>query len=234
MRLALSGGMDELRPAVVGVVGASGGVGASTFAAVLAAVAGRGGRSTLLDLDVAAGGIDVLLGAEEVDGPRWSGLRLGGGRLEPDELARALPRWGAVSFVAADVLPTPAVLSQTVAVANELGPVVLDVPRWSQKSMLTDCDLVIVVAGSRVHQVTAARALAVELPRRPALVAVRAGGTSPTLAGELIGLPFIGTLPARLRRIRADLPLTVEAASRGLVATVLGIVDVLEGGLIRG
>jgi hypothetical protein len=227
--------MDELRPSVVGVVGASGGVGASTFAAVLAAVAGRGGRSTLLDLDVAAGGIDVLLGAEEVDGPRWSGLRLGGGRLEPDELARALPRWGAVSFVAADVLPTPAVLSQTVAVANELGPVVLDVPRWSPTSMLGDCDLVIVVAGSRVHQVTAARALAVELSRRRALVAVRAGGaTSPTLAGELIGLPFIGTLPSRLRRIRADLPLTLAAASRGLVATVLGIVDALEGGLIRG
>jgi len=69
---------------VLGVVGGSGGVGASTFAAVLAAVTGR---AMLVDLDVVGGGIDVLLGIEDVAGARWSGLRVGGGRLDPALLA---------------------------------------------------------------------------------------------------------------------------------------------------
>ena len=67
-----------------GVVGGSGGVGASTFAAVLAAVTAR---AMLVDIDVVGGGIDVLLGIEDVPGARWSGLRVGGGRLDPGSLA---------------------------------------------------------------------------------------------------------------------------------------------------
>ena len=43
---------------VIGVVGGSGGVGASTFAAVLAAAAGSA-QSVLVDLDVCGGGVDV-------------------------------------------------------------------------------------------------------------------------------------------------------------------------------
>src|SRR5690349_916184 len=62
---------------VLGVVGGSGGVGASSFAAVLAATAGR---SLLVDLDVAGGGLDVVLGIEAEAGARWSGLHLAGGR----------------------------------------------------------------------------------------------------------------------------------------------------------
>ena len=63
---------------VLAVVGGSGGVGASTFAAALATAAAP---ATLIDLDPVSGGIDVLLGIEDVPGARWSGLRLEGGRL---------------------------------------------------------------------------------------------------------------------------------------------------------
>ena len=68
---------------VIGVVGGCGGAGASTFACVLAATAATGWPAVLVDLDPVAGGIDVLLGIEAVPGARWSGLRLGGGRLDP-------------------------------------------------------------------------------------------------------------------------------------------------------
>src|SRR3954447_15033081 len=47
--IGFAGGMGL----VVGVVGGSGGVGASTFAAVLAAVAAADGDSVLVDVDVA-------------------------------------------------------------------------------------------------------------------------------------------------------------------------------------
>src|SRR5262249_43474442 len=52
------GHMDAMWP-VIGVVGGRGGAGASTFAAVLAAMAGLGGRAILVDLDPIAGGLDV-------------------------------------------------------------------------------------------------------------------------------------------------------------------------------
>src|SRR3954468_4077584 len=85
---------------VIGVVGGSGGVGASSFAAVLAVVAGD---SVLVDLDVAGGGVDVLLGIERMAGARWSGLQLAGGRLAPTALISGLPHWGRCAVLAADV-----------------------------------------------------------------------------------------------------------------------------------
>ena len=54
---------------VICVVGGSGGVGASTLAAALAFVAARqAARSVLVDTDRLGGGLDLLIGAERVDG----------------------------------------------------------------------------------------------------------------------------------------------------------------------
>src|SRR5579875_2141374 len=87
---------------VVAVLGGSGGVGASTFAAALATAAGR---AVLVDCDPLGGGIDVLLGVEAVPGARWSGLRVNGGRLDPHALDEGLPRWRDVRVLAADAPP---------------------------------------------------------------------------------------------------------------------------------
>ncbi len=68
----LAGGEGAGLCPVVSVVGASGGVGASTLAAGLAYRATRSGTSTVLvDADPLGGGIDLLLGAERVGGWRW-------------------------------------------------------------------------------------------------------------------------------------------------------------------
>src|SRR5579862_4108186 len=107
---------------VIGVVGGRGGVGASLFTAVLSAVGarrGHSGRSVLVDLEAVAGGIDVLLGVEGVPGPRWSGLRLAGGYLQPSLLAGGLPRWGPVSVLAADLLPSAENVEQLLPAAAE-------------------------------------------------------------------------------------------------------------------
>src|SRR4051812_19306479 len=98
-RSRLAGDMATGTAQVLGVVGGSGGVGASAFAAVLAAVAGE---SLLVDVDAAGGGVDVLLGIEAVDGARWSDLHLAGGRLDASVLLAGLPRWGPCAVLAAD------------------------------------------------------------------------------------------------------------------------------------
>ena len=92
----LSGAIADLirRPAGAGpmicVVGASGGVGASTIAAALAFVAARQGeRSALIDTDCRGGGLDLLVGAERFDGWRWPQLARARGHL--GEVSSQLP-----------------------------------------------------------------------------------------------------------------------------------------------
>ena len=84
----LSGAIADLRrrPSGLGrlicVTGGSGGVGTSTLAAGLAFVAARSGpRSVLVDLDPGGGGLDLLVGAERLDGWRWPRLVAARGHL---------------------------------------------------------------------------------------------------------------------------------------------------------
>lgn len=78
---------------VLAVLGGRGGAGASVFAtAVAVAVAESGRHAMLVDCDALGGGLDLALGAEQLDGLRWSGLTLGGGgRVPATALHAALP-----------------------------------------------------------------------------------------------------------------------------------------------
>ena len=77
---------------VLAVLGGRGGAGASVFAtAVAVAVAESGRHAMLVDCDALGGGLDLALGAERIDGLRWSGLSLGSGRVPAAALHAALP-----------------------------------------------------------------------------------------------------------------------------------------------
>jgi secretion/DNA translocation related CpaE-like protein len=82
---------------VLAVMAGRGGAGASSLAAALALTATRRGlRSTLVDLDPAGGGLDLLFGLESAPGPRWSDLAgWRDGRLCGRSLRLALPTYGA-------------------------------------------------------------------------------------------------------------------------------------------
>ncbi len=85
---------------LVAVIGAGAGAGASTFAATLAlAAASRSLRVLLVDADPLGGGLDVILGIEEVVGIRWPDLVETRGRLGAQSLADALPRIGGVAVL---------------------------------------------------------------------------------------------------------------------------------------
>lgn len=182
----------------MGVLGGSGGVGASTFAAALAA----GARpSTLIDLDAVGGGVDVLLGIEGVAGARWSALRLDGGRLDPALLADGLPRWGEVAVLAADCeSPTPSAAQEVVDAAAHLGPVVVDLPRAPsplRDAVLEQCELCVVVTAGDIRGVAAARAVLRTLPAGVVVGAVvRRGALSADDLTGLLGVAVLGVLPA--------------------------------------
>jgi secretion/DNA translocation related CpaE-like protein len=204
---------------VVGVVGGSGGVGASTFAAVLAAL---GAPAVLVDLDVTGGGIDVTLGIESAPGARWSGLRVSGGRLDPAELSGRVPRWGGVCVLAADCAELdPDAVRQVLGAAKGAGQVVVDLPRGScaeRAAALLHCDLVVVLSRGDVAGLVAAHAVATALPELPRGVVVRRGEVPAADAARLVGLPLVGELPARagprleLRQGRLPRALTRVAA----------------------
>lgn len=84
---------------LVAVLSGRGGAGGSTLAAALALAGTRRGlRCTLVDLDPAGGGIDLLFGLETEPGPRWSELaRWRDGRLCGRSLREALPTYAARS-----------------------------------------------------------------------------------------------------------------------------------------
>jgi secretion/DNA translocation related CpaE-like protein len=195
---------------VIGVLSGCGGAGASVLAAVVAGVAASSGAPALLiDCDHLGGGIDVLLGCEQVPGPRWRQVRLRGGTLDPAVLLDGLPRWQDVSFLAADSaeeLDSNAI-AQVIDTAAAAGQVVLDLPRWPspvRAAALARCELVVLVTVAEVRAVTAAALVAAGLDSSRTVLAVR--GTSRSLPrpriGQLLGLEVLGEIgydPASLR-----------------------------------
>lgn len=177
---------------VIGVVGGCGGVGASTFAAVLAWVS----RAILIDLDGVGGGIDVLLGIEAVPGARWSGLRLDGGVLDPALLRDGLPRWGPVPVLAADVAVNPHA-REVVSAASRAGPVVVDLPRVP--SVIRDdaaalCSLIVAVVGRDVRSLVAAQSMLTSLPAVPVGLVLTGGVVPVAQVGRYVSGPVLGVL----------------------------------------
>jgi secretion/DNA translocation related CpaE-like protein len=119
----------------VAVLGGRGGAGASTLACALAVTAAREGhRTMLIDGDPLGGGLDVLLGGEGASGLRWPELAGSRGRVNGNELEKALPRLHrltALSWDRSDTTTIPAEAMRTVLAAARRrgGLVVLDLPR---------------------------------------------------------------------------------------------------------
>jgi hypothetical protein len=216
---------------VIGVVGGCGGIGASRFAAVLAALAASiAGRALLADLDPCGGGVDVLVGAEAAPGPRWSQLRLAGGVLDPEVLLRGLPTWGATSLLACDLpaLPGPEAVAQVLDAARSLVPVIIDLSRWpspAREAALARCAVVALIVSTDIGGVTAARAVRAGLGERPVAIVGRGSRARVAQAATLIGAPLAARLPGRPGRAGAvldprGLPRPMRRVAHGLLSAV--------------
>jgi secretion/DNA translocation related CpaE-like protein len=195
------------RAFVLGVVGARGGAGTSSFAAALADRAAGRTATALVDLDHAGGGIDVLLGVEREAGARWPDVAGARGARGEDVLA-LLPRWRGCAVLSADrTSPAPpdgAVAADVVAaLASCVGVVVLDLDRAAvvgREPVVRACDAVVVVVPLELRAVAGALALRpalLELVGRAGLVArwPAPGGLGAAELEDAIALPLVARLP---------------------------------------
>ena len=192
---------DSGRPAgvVVGVVGGSGGVGASVLTVALATVAvASGADAVAVDLDPRGAGLELISGGEGAQGPDWETLSTGRGRLNAAALRESLRPptaadgpavlgWGPTS---SRRLPDPAVVSEAMGAARRGHDwVVLDAPTAEGWQV---CDAIVLVVAGSVHGVRAAGRVADLLPVGvPAGLAVR----SPRRDSWAVEVPRALSLP---------------------------------------
>jgi secretion/DNA translocation related CpaE-like protein len=211
---------------MVGILPGSGGSGASTLAVAIALRAAATRPVTLVDADPAGGGLELLLGAERVEGLRWPDLADVRGVVASRALDEALPQAAGVRVVSHTAaapcdVPPEAMTAVVSAARRHAALVVVDLPRrltGASEVVAAACDVVVLVASAEVRAVAAA-ALALHVAARAADVrlVVRAPARSrlrPAEVGAALGVPVLATIP-----FVGELP---AAADRGDLSRVLG------------
>lgn len=202
--------MTLLVTPLVIVLGASGGLGASTWSAALARrLSLHLGTCLLVDGDLRGGGLDVTCGIEHVPGLRWPDLARLRGRTPCERLLAALPH-GEVPVLSAGgdgSSVAPAVVADVLASVRGSVPVVLDLPARSpmEADLLAEAAAVHVMTGMSARQLAdAAVTLSALGSSHPGLVTRSDGAVPPDLdevLGELgvVHLAHVRTDP-RVRR----------------------------------
>jgi len=159
---------------VIGVVGGSGGVGASVLTAAIAVRAAQADlRPVCLDGDRLGGGLDVTLGIEQEPGVRWPDLASVRGRLDGSELLRCLPSVDDVSVISFDRRRDVKLEAGTVeevlrALSTAVDLVVVDLPRPDHEvfaALAPAVDAIVLLAGSGIGDLAGASAIAEHLVR---------------------------------------------------------------------
>src|SRR3954470_14467128 len=233
------------RGLTIGVMGGSGGSGATTFACALAQVAARAGPAVVVDLDPFGPGVDRVLGLDLVDGVRWDALGHTTGRLSARALRDSLPRRHQVASLSWYAGPRPRPL-QAFAVREALSAarrghdtVVVDLPRgWDAlaEEVVTRCDHVLVTVRPTVPGLAAAVRVCGRFADPGALgLVVRGPGVDGHTVSRLIGAPIavrmadqrglcettdLGLGPVRSRRGPLGRAATTVLASLGGAAPV--------------
>ena len=189
--------------AVIGVLGGSGGAGATTFACALGQVAARTGTAVVIDADPLGPGLDRVLGLDQAPGIRWDGLCSTTGRLSGRSLREAVPRrenLGVLTWAAGPAAPLQAFAVREALSAARRGHeiVVLDLPRALDplvEELVSRCDLVVLVAAATVAGVASATRMAARLADRPTMrLAVRGRGTEPEQVARITGVPLLTSM----------------------------------------
>ncbi|MEC3978134.1 septum site-determining protein Ssd [Amycolatopsis sp. H20-H5] len=242
-------GPAEGRGSVIGVIGGRGGAGASVLAAAVGLAANADGRGLLVDCDSLGGGIDLVLGAEGVDGLRWPDLQVSG-RVSMPSLQESLPRLGhrenGLSFLSCGTEghdPTADAVTAVIAAGRRAGrTVVCDLPRHlctGAAAAAGEADLVALVVPAEFRACLAAKQVLRRLEQRACRIGIVVRG--PVLAGlspgelaEMMGLPLLSYLvpdrrmPVDLERgefqLRPKSPLAT-AAEAIVAAARLGTAD---------
>lgn len=190
---------------VIGVVGGSGGAGATTFAAALAGVSACLAPTLAVDLDLHGPGLDRVLGLEEQGGIRWDALVQATGRLSARSLRESLPSRDALAVLGwpaerPRALPAFSLREVLSAARRGFATVVLDVPRHVDAvtdEALARCDRIVVVSTLTVPGVASASRTVARLPEgvaRSLVTRGRATGLSPEEVARALRLPLAAAM----------------------------------------
>jgi secretion/DNA translocation related CpaE-like protein len=229
---------------VLAVVGGRGGAGASVFAAAVAVTAVRdGARVLLVDCDPLGGGLDLVLGAEDLGGLRWPGVGVEDGRVPATALHAALPappvgpRTGELGVLSCDRSahgPAPAAVRAVVEAGRRAGDtVVCDLPRYptdAAVAALGGADLVALVVPADVRSCAAGARVAALLAEHgpPVRLVVRGpapGGVDAAEVARALGLPLLAAMrpePGLARALeRGEAPARPRGPLAGAARAVL-------------
>ncbi|MEV4117780.1 septum site-determining protein Ssd [Micromonospora sp. NPDC049645] len=193
---------------VVAVLGGRGGAGASVLAGGLAVTAARARLRTLLvDADPLGGGLDLVLGWEQLDGLRWPALTGADGRVDAPALVQALPSRGDLVVLSWDrgemlALPAAAMAATVDAARRGRDFVVVDLPRQLDDAAvvaLQAADHAFIVVPAELRATAAATRVAAAVAPHCAALSVVVRGPAPgrlraTEVARALGLPLAGTL----------------------------------------
>ncbi|MGP0224659.1 septum site-determining protein Ssd [Paenarthrobacter sp. NCHU4564] len=205
--LSLSGS-PEPGGSVLGLIGGSGGAGATTAAVWLAqAAASHGIRTLLIDGDPWGGGLELAVTADEPPGLRWPDFTGTRGSIDPSQFHDSLPVAGGFAFLswpgtrAPVVTPDPAAVAAVMdAARRSFEAVVVDIGRSGDglRTLAWDCDRTLLLTLAHLKPAVAASRILAELPPVDTALLVRDGKPAAmdadVIAGSL-GLPLLGTVP---------------------------------------
>lgn len=191
------------RGAVIGVVGGSGGAGATTLTCALGQVASRRGDAMVVDCDPLGPGLDRLLGLDRSDGFRWDALCQTTGRLSARALREAVPRadrLGVLSWYAGTTASLQAFAVREALSAARRGhdTVVVDLPRAADPlvdEVASRCDVVLVVTVASVAGVAAAARVCARHEGRSRLgLVLRGEALTASEVSRAVGVPVLGAV----------------------------------------
>lgn len=198
----LLGDVGEQPGRVVGVVGGTGGAGATTYAVALAQAAARAGTALLVDTDPLGPGTDRMLGMEASQGARWESLQRTSGRLASRSLREAVPRrdgLGVLTWAAAVPGSVQAFAAREALEAGRRGHdlVVVDLSREGPLlgELAARCDLVAVVTPASVAGAASAARVVARLGSVRCGLVLRPGSVAPHSMAAAVGVPVLATLP---------------------------------------
>lgn len=224
---------------LVGVVGGSGGAGATTLVCALGQTAARRGPTLLIDADPTGPGLDRVLGMEQVAGVRWTELERTTGRLGGAALREAVPRSGALGVLT--WYPGPQGSLQAFAVREVLaagvrghGLVVVDLPRAGgdlAQEIAARCDRVLVVTQPTVTGVSSAARIVGRFGGDRAALVLHGSGAVPADMAKAVGAPVLCQMPSHRGLAESvDLGLGPLRSPRGQLhracVSLLGALDV--------
>ncbi|MFD9957933.1 septum site-determining protein Ssd [Amycolatopsis sp. NPDC058986] len=204
-------GPAERAGRLIGVIGGSGGAGASVLAGAIALAADEDpGGALLIDCDPLGGGVDLLLGLEKTEGRRWPEVQLTG-RVSLPALLGDLPQHrhdgGGLPVLSCGrdgPGPSAEALAAVLAAGRRAGrTVVCDLPRGfgeEEAVVVADADLVVLAVPVEARACMAAKQVMRRLTAYTDRIGIVACGRSPVgftpqETAALLGPPLLAFMP---------------------------------------